>query len=749
MTGIYVITVSGEIRECVFVSTGLTTISEEVCSNPNSTITNYYSNNTVISILCLTNVIFLMIAKYIFYIIIYQQYKKNLKRQVTSKDYTLLMKFKRKTLLRYESPEMMVGDFVNMLRVRRRLNSIEILKVSPVYTIKDFSECSEKLQKLETALSRKKMKGKNVDKLEKEFLVEQTRFIELRTDVNLMKNERFSGWMFVTFNTPRDRESARERVIKVFNYFIFGNEVRVLDPPDATDIKWENWGVSIKKRVFRRMTIVFGTIGMIIVTFVITLSLKYAQTAIVKNHIENKENSSMNTVVVSVVISIVINAINIIVKFFVVKFTDYEVYKTRTSHDSSIVLKLVTFNFINKGLVLLFTNFITSPAGDWGIFGLSGVGGNILISMILGVFIDSFLLMIDPVYFFKLFKQRSVKKSINQNKIKYLQCEANEIFELIEFRLSELYAMFFECICLAFFYQALIPYGLLFGAVELSIKYFAAKYVLIRRSNAPLDLSFSFTIQMFKLFELAVLLLPFGYMTFFYIFRQKGQSLSIYILVALILAAIEFVFGILLFSPYYTNQVKKDEVQNYLDLKLKLRDEYDLLNPMTRNQAKSDIRQLLRKERERTIGRKSEEKNVPQTPSSIDDIDAKVLKEIGQNPIYTILDENTQNNGKVNLSQQNITEEEKFRKSLRNMEKIDLPQNSGFSEKIKSLKNLQSNNSADQTMNKVDLARNAIFPQENDNLIGYKSNYSFDQTANNDQNRSNFNEKQSPDKKDV
>ena len=552
--------------------------------DPFDTLTETY-NNSPVAILSLLNVIILIIAKYCFYFWIFRNYKRNLNQRISAKNFTLLAKVNTELIGTSQSLEELVKSAINP---SFDPEVIEYKKINPIYDIKELMDLIKRLMVLEKKLAIEKLKidGRlfslnkklsNYDglELEKKKLREKLSLISNESDFD--KKYKFTGWVFITFKTVQDLLKVRQRKSHLLRNFCFSLQSQWREVPEPNDVIWENWGFNWYQRMLTRGMIFMALLLIIGVNFGMILGLKYLQFKFTAN------SGEITSVVISVIISLCIGIVNYLIKVLLIYLTKFETYKTKTDLFASIVFKVSACQFVNKALIVLVVNKLIS--GDWGIFGSAGVTGTIFISMLVNVIIDVCVCLLDPSHLYKLYKQYRVRRKDSQSKSVFLQCEANEAFEGIEFDISEAYYLHFSTIYVAFFYQAILPYGLLVAIIEVCLKYMGLKWVLIKRCKKPDDLEFEFTVKMIRQFEYGICLMAVGFIVFSAIFSVSVFAIHPCYIVGLVLGGLEFFVGInipILFCGKNYNSKIQGDFESY---ETSFPVDYDRLNPITQKKA--------------------------------------------------------------------------------------------------------------------------------------------------------------------
>lgn len=622
--------------------------------NANSSITSSY-NTSKLDILCLSNICLLVIMKYVFYFWISHRHRIQTGKIISPKNFTLLCKIQTEKL----SPEerlLKIEDLVKkIINPNSSIENIDFLKINPIFEIKDFIVLISQLLALEkkitiiqkkienNLLSRKKILPIQLD-LQNQKKTLRAKLSHMTEHMNPSNYYKFTGWVFITFKTLKDLKNASYRKSPLLKSFFWKFNSNWRTVPEPADIIWENWSIPWTQKILKRIGIFLIVFVTIAANFGIILGFKSLQNSIA-GWIGDDSSIAITTlqIVVSIAISILIGVVNFIIRLLLIYFTKFESYKTYTTHYSEIVFKVVLLQFVNKALIVLLSNKIITSSNKWQIFGSSGVVGTMIISMIINVFFDVIVYLVEPAFMIKLWKRRLIKKDL-EGKMKlekpFLQIEANEVFEGTKFDISEAYYLHFTTLCLAFFYQAIIPYGLLLGMVECILKYNIVKYVLIKRSVKPHDLEIEFTQKMFRQFEFTVLLMALGFVVFSTMFQTPQQSLSVLYIISICIAGMDWMVSTRIIQMFANKPWHAKIEHDFSFYELCFPADYDRLNPITQKKA---FREFLRK--------------LNQGPQPV--IDKKSLEEIedeeDNNPEfllndYAIFHDDRLNNANVHLN---------------------------------------------------------------------------------------------------
>jgi len=183
------------------------------------------------------------------------------------------------------------------------------------------------------------------------------------------KAELFTGICFLTFKTQLDATEILDKwKISFFGHFamkymnflkncftgtkerIKGTVVRVMEPPEPSDIIWENLGTPLKAKFKRRLVTNFLSFLLLIVSFVCILLLKIWQNQLT----QSSDKEGQWVFIVSILITGFISLINLLLKVVMRAISVQEKYSTITGFHTGFLWKL---NMVRLKKANLFKRF--------------------------------------------------------------------------------------------------------------------------------------------------------------------------------------------------------------------------------------------------------------------------------------------------------------------------------------------------------------------------------------------------------
>lgn len=461
--------------------------------------------------------------------------------------------------------------------------TFEVIKINRIYRIKKSVQVVEEFMQIEkekkSLVRKKKMTSnikKQIEKCNKKLIKIKVKLDNIQKEFNDKKilRERFSGSAFLTFDTEKELND----VLEYFKPNLFWNSskgIKVRRACSPPDVYWSNFGLNNSEKLYRRIISITISIFFIGICFYIILSINKLQISLNNDFQQNK------AFLLSIAISLTITILNILLRIFLFKSTEMEHRETYSYHYTSIVGKMTLTLFANEALLILLSNYINDSPEN--LYSLGGVGKNMLVIMIVGVYINPLLIILDPGYFFLKLKRWYYKIRLGNEHHEYYQFEVNEVYENPVFDISEVHYISLKSMAIAVFYQSVIPWGMLLSIGGMFLNYLAWKWRFIYRSQIPKELDFSFTKGMMRYFDFTILLMAVGYLTWD-ILLMKGR-ISGYTIAMIVICGVEFIldhFGyiLLLFKKDREFSPKK-----YSDIWKTFACDYDRLNPITQRVA--------------------------------------------------------------------------------------------------------------------------------------------------------------------
>ena len=534
----------------------------------------YQKAKPITHLFALINIIVIIILKNIYY---YQIKKLDFEIDLdvlAANDFTIFVEGIEK--------DMDDEDIVNYFK---DLNGhrFDVIKINRTYRIQKSVQIMEEymhIEKLKKSLERKdKITAKiikQIEKYEKDLLKVKLKLDGIQKEFNNKKKlrERFSGSAFITFET----EKEQNEVLEYFKPNLFWNSskgIRARRACAPSDVYWSNYGLNYSEKLYRRIISIIISIGLIGLCFYIILSINKVQIDLQKDFHENV------AFLLSIVISLTITVLNLLLRIFLFKSTELEHRETYSFHYTSIVGKMTLTLFANEALLILLSNYINDSPEN--LYALGGVGKNMLVIMIVGVYINPILIILDPGYFFLKLKRAYYKWRLSHKNHGLYQYEINEVYENPVFDISEVHYISLKSLAIAVFYQSIIPWGLLLSIFGMALNYLAWKWRFVYRSQIPKELDFSFTKGMLRYFDFTIILMSLGYLVWDFLLTK--HRVSNFTIAMIVICGVEFILDHFGYILYFFKKNRDYSEKKYSDIWKTFPCDYDRLNPITQRVA--------------------------------------------------------------------------------------------------------------------------------------------------------------------
>lgn len=378
---------------------------------------------------------------------------------------------------------------VDLINKRRKF--LAVLKISSKEASDREKVIDNQSNLLSTFLTHIEIELKKIDKEIVEAHNKKSEiFQSLKQNPQDFFRNRFTGKAFIEF---QDENFVKE-LLKIYNSYYderrknFKGENIYLDDfleeaPSPEELRWENFGIPYKQKIILRIVIII----LELVTIVICAFL-------VRVVYQNLEFEKFE---LEMGVGIIILLLNRILFWTIQKLVSMEKHKSLSRTEKRMICMSFTFFFVNIIVyeLLGYLNFVF----DEKLFeiDLSEIEDEeefeIFESVIHKIFFVSiFLSLIEPIlkfifnykHYVKVYKRHQVKKHPNL----YCQKEAHEIFEGLEFELSEYYADFILIFVLGVLGAPFYPLSFLIATVGLILQYWLFKMNLIYFCKAEGDL---------------------------------------------------------------------------------------------------------------------------------------------------------------------------------------------------------------------------------------------------------------------
>ncbi|CAD8169509.1 unnamed protein product [Paramecium pentaurelia] len=526
--------------------------------------------------------------------------------QLTPSDYTICVKNIPK--LNEDYREVLKNIFQNYAADGRELF---VTKIVLVYNLDEVIELEEALKEMirekqeylfENGMNFTDFKVKQLD--EKLESLEQK--IHQKEHELFINREKFAGIAFISFLTEEMKQlvlqhnphTSWERIKAFFNNgltgdvkekgLIFeGHKLYVEEAPEPNDVDWEfihiQTGQKVKSRIIAwSISISFMAGCFFLIWFLSELAER------MNEQVEEQEKKGIKDSLTQTIAFLTSQSISWTVVFFN-KFVigkvyhlivDLEKISNKTKFNISFARKQSVALFINTALISLVIDFYITG----NVIGKGGFIYNESNVFLLNAFIPPIVWFVDPWSIQKDYQRQKQQKNIKNCVL--TQQEANEIMEMPDYSSAKRYGDIMKTMWFTFFYGDIIPLGILFSIMGLTLYYFVDKYNVLRRRTIKESLSKHLSIEMIEMLELIIIFTGIGNTIVSSILfgEVKWQDFIIIIIgVVYILLPMEDISSVLF--PLE----QKDEVQSYYEAEEYFNTDYDRENPVTRREILHEI----------------------------------------------------------------------------------------------------------------------------------------------------------------
>ncbi|CAD8118599.1 unnamed protein product [Paramecium sonneborni] len=318
----------------------------------------------------------------------------------------------------------------------------------------------------------------------------------------------FLGQAFVTFRWESDvqwmlidhRLSLCSRILgRKSNLIYRGAQLQVEQPPEPTDVFWENLHIKTYQKIWRRI------LGYILTFIILGIcsGLIYQLSAVQANSADQMakaiKNGDLNVnykvKVIAQLASISIIIINYVLSIVIRKVSLFERFSTQTGFNISLASKSSVAQFINTAVI----TFAISTWVTQNIYGTGGLVYNQTYVFISNAILPALIQFIDSStimkWIFQFLEVRKGKSSIKTQK------QLHDLYERPVFDISTSYANVLRNMYVVAFYASVIPIGLVITCFALVLFYWVEKYNIARRRTIKYNYSSVMSREMLEQLE--------------------------------------------------------------------------------------------------------------------------------------------------------------------------------------------------------------------------------------------------------
>eukprot|EP01136_Pigoraptor_vietnamica_P027329 Opistho-1_new@83486 len=327
---------------------------------------------------------------------------------------------------------------------------------------------------------------------------------------------RCSGYAFVTFATPQqaaaclEYHNGRSMILRAWNAItrfvtcqeqdktFLGGPVSVREPPEPSDILWQNLDVGLLSRVLRNTATALASLFVVILGFIGILAV------IVFSDLrrENENKSFVEEYGTKLAIGFVVILVNFILSTIVRALCAWECHHTHSSLQTAAAMKLLTCSMTNTSysvftayliLALMSSNYDVhkAPAAFGTSFWYSAQGalGHVFWSIITGVGVMIAIQIVRPVTLAR--RAFAAVSSVTQEQL-------NERMRPPEPDIPSRHVTSVVAVFTSMFYASQMPLLPLVAGVGIVLQYAIDKYNLLRRQRPPPKTSGAVSVLMMR-----------------------------------------------------------------------------------------------------------------------------------------------------------------------------------------------------------------------------------------------------------
>ena len=320
---------------------------------------------------------------------------------------------------------------------------------------------------------------------------QEKQFYEDKLDslVKYAKIKKFSGCIFATFNSVKDKEEFYNYfphsfignfyyyikhylfccfIVKKNKKFVERGKINVYLAPEPEDVIWENMEFTLFQRLFRIIILYLFSFLLIAFAFIIVYQLNAYQESI-----ETKSWSELLKYISSFSITIIISILNVLLKYVMNVFTKMEKQKAMTYYYLSYSIKLTIFTFMTSAIVPFFSDYIRHQ----NVYNNENLITNMFFIFLTNSFISPIIWAINISLIIKKIRIFLIERRQSPNSMHFkTQKELNELYEYPDMDIASKYSYIFMTLLMTMFYLPIFPLGVAISLLGFVLAYFIEKY---------------------------------------------------------------------------------------------------------------------------------------------------------------------------------------------------------------------------------------------------------------------------------
>ena len=340
-------------------------------------------------------------------------------------------------------------------------------------------------------------------------------------NAELVNENNFTGYMFISFDTIKDKELFLSQYphnffsmifyyLKNIKYYLFccclpeetmhrfrkAKGIDAYDPPEPEDVIWENFKYTERERRTRVMLIFLLCIVIMAISLGIVFGLTFVQDILYQNDKEQGGKNIFLKYLISLAIIIVISIINAIFQVVLEYVTHYEKQISRSNEILSASIKISIFTFLNSAIIPLISKHLVLIAKededdyyqkDFRIRERNNLFiDDMFVFFIVNAIFTPLLWTIDIVYLFRFIKRKSIERSENPDKNHYMkQRDLNKLYLYPDMKIAYKYSYLFKTTAMCLFLMPIFPVGFIIAFIGFIFAYYIEKYSFTHLYRRP------------------------------------------------------------------------------------------------------------------------------------------------------------------------------------------------------------------------------------------------------------------------
>ena len=340
-------------------------------------------------------------------------------------------------------------------------------------------------------------------------------------NAELVNENNFTGYMFISFDTIKDKELFLSQYphnffhmilyyLKNIKYYLFccclpeetmkrfrkSKGIDAYDPPEPEDVIWENFKYTERERRTRVILIFLLCIVIMAISLGIVFGLTFVQDILYQNDKEQGGKNIFLKYLISLAIIIVISIINAIFQVVLEYVTHFEKQISRSNEILSASIKISIFTFLNSAIIPLISKHLVLIAKededdyyekDFRIRERNNLFiDDMFVFFIVNAIFTPLLWTVNFIHIFRFIQRKRIERSKKPDKNHFMkQRDLNKLYLYQDMKIAYKYSYLFKTTAMCLFLMPIFPVGFIIAFIGFIFAYYIEKYSFTHLYRRP------------------------------------------------------------------------------------------------------------------------------------------------------------------------------------------------------------------------------------------------------------------------